>query len=287
MAKVTTRWKDERARLHTPETTAYHEAGHVVILCEFGWWVSRGGVRIGAAAYTNWQFYESDYTEVARVCVSMAGLLAEQKFHGVQWRFEEDVVEHVRAVRAGEDEGVGLFPSDLRAIALALLDDDPCISLNGVRRAVAYYRNVTNALLDEPRVWGGVERVAKALICRRHLSPRAVKQALGDAFFVGLHASKREREAKITMEMSMALTSDNVRRWSTAQIKRALIATGQQQDELWREEKILIEAEDPPRLNALIANEQQRDELQQKLEILMAEHQRRMSAMRKRANGQT
>ena len=74
---------------------------------------------------------------------------------------------------------------------------------------------------------------------------------------------------------------------STAQIKRALIAIGQQQDELWQEEKILIEAEDPPRLNALIANEQQRDELQQELEILMAEHQRRMSAMRKRANGQT
>jgi hypothetical protein len=87
------------------------------------------------------------------------------------------------------------------------------------------------------------------------------------------------------MEMSMALTSDNVRRWSTAQIKRALIAIGQQQDELWREEEeILIEAEHPPRLNALIANER---ELQQKLGILTGEHQRRMSAMRKRANGQT
>jgi len=150
-----------------------------------------------------------------------------------------------------------------------------------VRRVVAYYRDVTNALLDEPRVWGGVERVAKALIRRRHLSPRAVKQALGDAFFVGLHASKREREAKITMEMSMALTSDNVRRWSTAQIERALIAIGQQQDELWREEEEILIAEHPPRLNALIANSQQRDELRQELEILTAERQRRMSGMKR------
>jgi len=286
VAKVTTRWEDECARLRTPEATAYHEAGHVVAIYEFGWRVARGGVRIGAQPHVKLLHCESDY--LADVCISMAGLLAEQKFHGVQWRFEENVVKHVRAVRAGEDEVANLYPSDLRAIALALLNDDPTISLNGVRRVVAYYRNVTNALLHEPRVWGGVERVAKALIRRRHLSPRAVKQALGDAFFVGLHASKREREAKITMEMSMALTSDNVRRWSTAQIERALIAIGQQQDELWREEEeILIEPEHPPRLNALIANEHQRDELQQKLGILTGEHQRRMSAMRKRANGQT
>jgi hypothetical protein len=123
----------------------------------------------------------------------MAGLLAEQKFHGVQLRFEEDVVKHVRAVRAGEDEGLRLYPSDLRAIALALLDDDPPISLIGVRRVVAHCRNVTNALLDEPRVWGGVERVAKALFRRRYLSPRTVKQLLGDAFFAGVRMNDRPR----------------------------------------------------------------------------------------------
>jgi len=186
------RWKDERARLRTPETVAYHEAGHVVVAYEFGWWVCRGWVRsIRAWPHATLRHRESDYTELARVCIHMAGLLAEQKFHGAQWRFEEDVVKHVRAVRAGEDEGVRLYPSDLRAIALALIDDDPCTSLNGVRRVVAYYRNVTNALLDEPRVWGGVERVAKALVRRRYLSPRAVKQVLGDAFFVGLQPDER------------------------------------------------------------------------------------------------
>jgi hypothetical protein len=180
-----------RARLLTPETIAYHEAGHVVVAYEFGWWVRRGGVRLGAWAHARLRHRKSDYTVLgvsdnmmlARVCIRMAGLLAEEKFHGIQWQFEEEVVDHVRAVRAGESEGAYLDPSDLRAIALALLDDDPPISLAGARRVVTYCRNVTNALLDDPRVWGGVERLAKALYRRRYLSPRAVKKVLGDAFF--------------------------------------------------------------------------------------------------------
>jgi H-NS histone family len=57
------------------------------------------------------------------------------------------------------------------------------ISFAGARRVVTYCRNVTNALLDDPRVWAGVERLAKALYRRRYLSPRAVKKVLGDAFF--------------------------------------------------------------------------------------------------------
>src|SRR5262245_31944491 len=135
------RSENERAR------TAYHEAGHVVVAYEFGWWVRRGGVRLWPLPRVKLLY--RDYTVLARVCVSMAGLLAEQKFHGVQWRFEEDVVKHVQTVRAGKDEIENLFPSDLRKIALALIDDDPLIScdLNGVRSVVAYYRDITNALL--------------------------------------------------------------------------------------------------------------------------------------------
>jgi hypothetical protein len=198
--KTGSRWRAARVRLRTRETIAYHEAGHAVVAYEFGWWVRRGGVRLGAWAHVRLQHRKSDYTVLgesdnmmmANICISLAGLLAEEKFHRVRWHFEEDVVRHLRAVRAGESEGVSLDPSDLRAVALALHDDDPTISFAGARRVVNYCRNVTNALFDDPRVWGGVERLAKALCRGRHyLSPRAVKQVLGDAFFADVGMAAR------------------------------------------------------------------------------------------------
>jgi hypothetical protein len=189
--KTRSRWWATRDRLLTPKAIAYHEAGHVVVAFEFGWWVRRGGVRLGAWAHARLRHRKADYTVLgtsenmllARACISMAGLLTEQKFHGLKWRLERDVVQEIRAVRAGKSEGAYLDPSDLRAVALALLDDDPPINLAGARRVVIYCQEYTEALLDDPRVWAGAERLAKALHRRRYLSPRAVKQVLGDAFF--------------------------------------------------------------------------------------------------------
>lgn len=114
--KTRSRWRAARDRLRTAEAIAYHEAGHVVVACEFGWWVWRGGVRLGAWAHARFRRHSnSDNTMRARVCVYMAGLLAEQKYHGLKWRLEEDIIREIRAVRAGQDEGVRLDPSDLRA----------------------------------------------------------------------------------------------------------------------------------------------------------------------------
>jgi hypothetical protein len=190
--KTRSRWRAARDRLRTAEAIAYHEAGHVVVACEFGWWVWRGGVRLGAWAHARFRRHSnSDNTMRARVCVYMAGLLAEQKYHGLKWRLEEDIIREIRAVRAGQDEGVRLDPSDLRAVALALLDDDPPISLAGARRVVIYCQKYTEALLDDPRVWAGAERLAKVLSRRRYLSPRAVKHVLGDAFFADVGMAAR------------------------------------------------------------------------------------------------
>jgi hypothetical protein len=69
--------------------------------------------------------------------------------------------------------------------SLALFEDDLTTTFSDARWAVTYYRNQTTALLNKPRVWGGVERIAQALLRRRYpLSARVVKQLLGDEFFV-------------------------------------------------------------------------------------------------------
>jgi hypothetical protein len=117
------------------------------------------------------------------MCISLAGLLAEEKLQGVQWRFEEEVIEALRAIRSGRKDEIALFRNDLREMALALVDDDPPIRFSEARRAIVFWRNETNKLLDEPIVWDGIERVAKMLVRRRYLSPRAVRSLLGDAFF--------------------------------------------------------------------------------------------------------
>jgi hypothetical protein len=164
---------------------AHHEAAHVATAYEFGWWVRKPGVNIGAwpCAYLD---HGGAYTTRARICISMAGMLAEEKFYGVPWTFTEDVVNHWREVCAGTPEVK--HPSDprrdttdLRTIAWELYDDD--MTDDAVRQAVAYWRNETWALLTQPRVWAGVTRVANALLRRGRLSPRAVKQILGESFF--------------------------------------------------------------------------------------------------------
>ena len=52
------------------------------------------------------------------------------------------------------------------------------MSDEAIRQAVAYWRDETSLLLNQPRVWAGVTRVASALLRRGHLSPRAVKKYL-------------------------------------------------------------------------------------------------------------
>jgi hypothetical protein len=119
-----------------------------------------------------------------RCCVYLAGLVAEQKFHQQQaWHFAGDVLKEIRNIRAGVNESISLYPWDLRGVAVALLDDDPAISLNAARRAVVYCQKHTEEILAKPRVWAGAERVANALLRRGHLSPRAAKQILGESFF--------------------------------------------------------------------------------------------------------
>jgi hypothetical protein len=209
------RWRRARDRLTTPESIAYHEAAHAVVAYRLGWWVRRGGVRIGAWPHVRLQHQQGDDNVRAQICIRMAGLLAEQKFHQVQWRFEEDIIKEVVAIRAGRREELELFRSDLRNIALALVDDDPPIRLSEARRAIVYWRDETITLLDEPRVWDGIVRVAKVLVRRRHLSPRAVRHLLGDEFFVPERRSNEGR-ADIKSLASASVRLDLAGAWTAS-----------------------------------------------------------------------
>jgi hypothetical protein len=86
----------------------------VVVAYAFGGQVRRGGVRSAAWAHV----WHPNFV-TANVCVLMAGYLAEEKFQGHHWRWEEDVIKELRAVRSGHNEDVSLRgnPTDVRAIA--------------------------------------------------------------------------------------------------------------------------------------------------------------------------
>jgi hypothetical protein len=81
-------WRTRRDPLYSEEAVAWHEAGHVVVAYEFGWWLRRGGVRVGAWAHACHRHHPDANTVLARCCVYLAGLVAEQRFHNQQgWQF--------------------------------------------------------------------------------------------------------------------------------------------------------------------------------------------------------
>ena len=113
-----THWRTRSDPLYSEEAVAWHEAGHVVVAYEFGWWLRRGGVRVGAWAHARHRHHPDADTMLARCCVYLAGLVAEQRFHNQQgWHFAEDVLKEIRNIRADVNESISLYPWDLRAVA--------------------------------------------------------------------------------------------------------------------------------------------------------------------------
>ena len=122
VARMPAHWRARRDPLYSEEALAWLEAGQVVVAYEFGWWLRRGGVRIGAWAHTRHQRHAGAGTVLARCCVSLAGLVAEQRFHNQQsWHFAGDVLKEIRNIRADVNENISLYPWDLRAVAVGCL----------------------------------------------------------------------------------------------------------------------------------------------------------------------
>jgi hypothetical protein len=163
-----------------PAAKAYHDAGHVVVAYVFGGQVRRGGVRTGTLAHVS----QHPNFVIANVCVLMAGYLAEEKYQGHHWLWDDDVIRELHALRSGHNEDVSLRgnPTDLRAIAQLISDDGPSMPLADASHLIAQCRQQTAALLDEQPVWIGVEQIAEALLRNRFLSPSFVKHILDTEF---------------------------------------------------------------------------------------------------------
>jgi hypothetical protein len=115
-------------RIHT----AYHEAGHVVVAYWYGWWLNEDGVEIDTRWYTGTRSPALLYTTETRVVNSMAGRIAEHKYHGLgNGRFDDDgaleLLDLARRIHRGEqiDEEMLEASGDCGDIALALVEEKP------------------------------------------------------------------------------------------------------------------------------------------------------------------
>lgn len=134
----------------------------------FGAWLNDEGVEIDERQYTGIRCRIDDYTTEARVIVSMAGMLAEHKYHGGgdRRRFfvNEETISCLEEVRNewvddGDDEWGDHF-----VIARAMLDEDPEITDKEYAKALRRHERQAWLILNEPDVWRAVENLATALL---------------------------------------------------------------------------------------------------------------------------
>jgi hypothetical protein len=169
---------------------AYHEAGHAVVAYEFGWYLRHGGVRIGKIAEACMRTPGELRTAEAEIVVALAGWVAEAKWRGVKSLVAYDeILEWVEDFRRNPKTCDRLTSwTDPHDVARPLVKAYPRISDRAAYRMVRQYERETIALLDEPRMWSAVERMAAALLCRGQLSHATAVNLLGPDFFAGVHA---------------------------------------------------------------------------------------------------
>jgi hypothetical protein len=153
---------------------AYHEAGHAVVAYYFRGRLLGEGVRIGdedAFAHTRSRPWRS-------VVVSLAGPVAEAKYLGVTSIIDFDEV--AAAVERQHDwlgRGRDEVSDELNAVRW-LLQAEPDITASDAVERVRCCEAEVARLLDDPRVWSAVERVADALLRHRQLGHAKVMALL-------------------------------------------------------------------------------------------------------------
>src|SRR6516165_5092346 len=177
MVKVTMRWKDKRARLQ--ETMAYHEAGHVLIACEFG--------RKMCLAY-----HEAGHAVIARVLgieVRLATIRPD-KFsaghvtHGASWPDREDANGTIAAedreeewqqrMEMAEDRAKLEIAGGFSPISEVLVPGKPLQQTNGEVSRLWELLQADTADLVELH-WLSIERVAEALLIHEELGQEEIE----------------------------------------------------------------------------------------------------------------
>jgi hypothetical protein len=165
-------------RIHT----AYHEAGHVVVVYWYGWWLNADGVEIDTRSYTETRSPALLYTTEARVVMLMAGRIAEHKYHGLDnARFDDDsgleVLEVVRRIHHGEEILVEEWDwsGDCTDIAVVLVEEKRAITDHEYVRALRTYQKKTRLILNKP---AAVKKVTEALLEAGRLTDAQARAAI-------------------------------------------------------------------------------------------------------------
>ena len=163
------------------EAAAYHEAGHAVVAYHFGWWVNAEGIEIDVRQYTGLRCFADDMTASRQVPISLAGWLAEHKWHGCGPKFSSDdnlafVIDDIRH-DWGDAAKVAADAFDALKI---LANENPSATDDELIALFRGHEIATWDLLSDPEVWSQIERVAAALVGAGKLPADEVAEALGE-----------------------------------------------------------------------------------------------------------
>jgi hypothetical protein len=153
----------------------YHEAGHAVFAYEVGWWVNYEGIEVGTKECTGLGCREIDYTPWRRVCVFLAGLMAEYKFLRLKtFPHEDELAQFLADIRAGRHR-----TGDETEVLRALADQFPNVT---DAELIDLYKGYQKVLLKEMDngngLWNRITHLAEALFKKPRLTPDEVEAVL-------------------------------------------------------------------------------------------------------------